>query len=249
MISAGSHRLQIRREGRGTPVVVIDAGLADRLDTWRPLQDRIARLTQVDTYNRAGYGRSEPGPLPRDAGREAEELRTLLRNASVPGPYVLVGHSLGASNVQVFASMYPDDVAAMLLLDPPPLSFLRGRDYPDLAMLAERMMREWQAAADSAARSSDPQVRARAAFFRMIASEQRELFGKSAELADAVATFGDVPLVVLAAGKPNPALGEVAEEYRRYWIQQSRALTSKSTRGTFILVEGASHYLSVPGCA
>jgi hypothetical protein len=77
----------------------------------------------------------------------------------------------------------------------------------------------------------------------MIASEHRELFGETARLVDAIASLGDVPLVVLAAGKPNPAFGPVAEEYQRYWIAQSRALTAKSTNGRFLLAEGASHYL------
>lgn len=95
MLNIGSHRLQIHLEGKGTPAVVIDAGLADQLDKLRPLQKRLARVTRVITYNRAGYGKSEPGPLPRHSGREAEELRTLLEKASIPGPYVLVGHSLG----------------------------------------------------------------------------------------------------------------------------------------------------------
>lgn len=128
MISIGSHRLQIHLEGKGAPVVVIDAGITDQLDKLRPLQERIARVTHVITYNRAGYGQSEPGPLPRHSGREAQELKTLLEKASVPGPYVLVGHSLGALNIQVFASKYPDDVAGIVLLDPPPLSFILGRN-------------------------------------------------------------------------------------------------------------------------
>ena len=68
MVSIGSHSLQIHEEGKGRPAVVIDAGIADHLDKLRPLQDRIARVTRVITYNRAGYGRSEPGPLP---GRRA----------------------------------------------------------------------------------------------------------------------------------------------------------------------------------
>lgn len=72
MISVGTHRLQIHREGKGIPAVVIDVGISDRMDKLRPLQDRIARVTQVITYNRAGYGQSEPGPLPRDGAREAE---------------------------------------------------------------------------------------------------------------------------------------------------------------------------------
>jgi pimeloyl-ACP methyl ester carboxylesterase len=243
MVRIGSHRLEMHLEGKGSPTVVIDAGITDQLDKLRPLQERLARVTQVITYNRAGYGKSEPGPLPRHSGREAEELKALLEKASVPGPYVLVGHSLGALNTQVFASKYPDDVAGMVLLDPPPLSFILGQDYKDLRVMAERMTAEWQAMADSTAKSADARERARSSFFQMIASEHREMFGETARLGGVVSSFGDMPLVVLAAGKPNPAFGEVAEEYQKYWVGQSRALANRSTKGKFIHAEGSSHYL------
>jgi len=247
MISVGTHRLQIHEEGTGTPAVVIDSGLADTLDKLAPLQDRVARTAQVITYNRAGYGQSEPGPLPRDGGREAEELKVLLENASVPAPYVLVGHSLGAFNMMVFASKFPEEVAGMVLLDPPPLSFALGKEYPDLGAMAERMTAEWQAIADSAAQSADVQERRRAAFFRMIASEHREM-GATARLVEGISTFGDLPLVVIAAGKPNPAFGPVADEFQRYWVEQSRALSGRSTRGRFVLAAESSHllYLDAP---
>lgn len=243
MIGIGTQRLQIHRQGKGTPVVVIDAGLSDQLDKLKPLQASISRVTQVITYNRAGYGRSEAGPLPRDAGREAEELKMLLQKASAPGPYVLVGHSLGALNVQVFASQYPDAVAAMVLLDPPPLSFILGQDYRNFVPMAERMTAEWQAIADSAAKSADAKDQERSVFFRMIASEHREMFGTTARLVGEISTFGNTPLLVMAAGKPNLAFGEGAEEYQKYWIEQSRNLSAKSAKGKFILAEGSSHYL------
>ena len=147
--------------------------------------------------------------------------------------------------MQVFASKYPDDVAGMVLLDPPPLSFILGQEYRDLGVMAEQMTAEWQAIADSTAKSTDTQEKARSAFFRMIASEHRQMFGESARLVGTISTFGDMPLVVLASGKPNPAFGEVAEEYQRYWIEQSRALTDKSTNGKFILAEGASHHFNL----
>jgi pimeloyl-ACP methyl ester carboxylesterase len=243
LVSVGTHRLQVHLEGRGSPAIVIDAGLGDRFDKLRPLQARLAQTTQVVTYNRAGYGASEAGPLPRDAAREAEEIRALLEKAGVPGPYVLVGHSLGGLNVQVFASMHPADVAGMVLLDPPPLSFILGQTYPDLRQLAERMTAEWEAAANAAAKSPDAGDRAQSAFLRMLASEHREMFGGSARTVDGITTFGDLPLVVMAAGKANPAFGAVADEYQRYWIGQSRALAARSSRGRFVLAEGASHYL------
>lgn len=243
MIDVGTHRLHIHWEGEGSPAVVIDVGIAGTSEEWRPLKKQLAEITLVCTYDRAGYGRSEPGPLPRDSGREADELRALLRGAAVPGPYILVGHSLGALNMQIYAARYPDDVVGMVLLDPPPLGWMLGECYPDLLRMAEEMTKEWQAIADNGSDSSDPRVRAEAVFFRTIASEHREMLGESATLAAAIETFGDIPVTVIASGVPNPLFGAVAEEYQKYWIEQSRAVADRSTRGKFILAAESTHHL------
>jgi pimeloyl-ACP methyl ester carboxylesterase len=243
MIDIGTHSLQMHREGQGTPVIVIDAGITDGIDKLRPLAARLAQTTTVVTYNRAGYGQSEPGPFPRDCVREADELMALLEKALVPGPYLLVGHSLGAFNVMIFAWRYPEDVAGLVLLDPPPLSFALGREYKELGAMAAGMTAQWEAIADSASKSADPRDKARAAYFRAIASEHREMFGPSAKLVEGIATLGDIPLVVIAAGKANPNFGPIAEEYQKYWIGQSRALTSKSTKAKFVIAPESSHYL------
>jgi pimeloyl-ACP methyl ester carboxylesterase len=71
----------------------------------------------VCTYDRAGMGYSEPGPLPRTAARFAEELHTLLQRAEIPGPYVLAGHSSGGFTVRVFAAAYPAEVVGVVLID------------------------------------------------------------------------------------------------------------------------------------
>jgi pimeloyl-ACP methyl ester carboxylesterase len=112
--------------GEGAPAVVFDGGIANLCGE---LQKRIASVTTVVTYDRAGYGPSEAGPSPRDSRTEANELRALLSGLGIPSPYVLVGHSLGCLNVEVYADLHPDEVADMVLLDPPPLSFILGQEY------------------------------------------------------------------------------------------------------------------------
>ena len=62
-------------------------------------------------------GYSDPGPLPRTAKQFARELHTLLLRADEPGPYVLVGHSLGGLPVRVFAHEYPAEVVGVVLID------------------------------------------------------------------------------------------------------------------------------------
>ena len=54
---------------------------------------------------------------PRDAHQIATELHTLLMQAGVPGPYVLVGHSFGGLYVRTYAADYPGEVAGVVLVD------------------------------------------------------------------------------------------------------------------------------------
>ena len=117
MVDVGGYRLHINCTGAGSPTVVIDAGWGDWSLGWSGVQPGVAATTRVCTYDRAGMGYSEAGPLPRNAGQFAKELHTLLEQAGIPGPYVLAGHSMGGLTVRVFAHEYPAEVAGIVLID------------------------------------------------------------------------------------------------------------------------------------
>jgi len=117
LIPAGELRLNIYCTGRGNPTVVLDAGLADSLDSWRHVQPDIARFARVCSYDRAGYGYSDPGPMPRTSDRIASELHAVLESAGEKPPYLLVGHSFGGFNVRVFNGKYSDQVVGLVLVD------------------------------------------------------------------------------------------------------------------------------------
>lgn len=116
-VDVGGYSLHIYCTGEGSPTVVVDAGNGDFSLGWSGIQPEVAKSTRICTYDRAGYGWSDPSPSPRTAKVMAEELRTLLVNAGIEPPYVLVGHSLGGHNVHMFASLYPDEVAGIVLVD------------------------------------------------------------------------------------------------------------------------------------
>ena len=118
MIDVGGHRLATRIIGHGAPVVVFENGMIGRMEAWKALQDRVAMHTKTLTYERAGQGESEIGPSPRSAQQIAHELRALLTNANIPAPFLLVGHSAGGMFVRVFSSIYADEIAGMVLVDP-----------------------------------------------------------------------------------------------------------------------------------
>ena len=118
LVSVGNHRLHIRCDGQGGPPVIFDAALGGSSLSWSLVQPAVARVTQACSYDRAGFGWSDAGPLPRTAGRIAEELHELLRAAALMPPYVLVGHSYGGLVMRLYASRHPDDVAGLVLIEP-----------------------------------------------------------------------------------------------------------------------------------
>jgi pimeloyl-ACP methyl ester carboxylesterase len=117
LVDVGGHRLHLYCVGQGSPTVVLDAGLGAFSLDWGAVQPEIARTTRVCAYDRAGLGWSEAGPQPRSPQQFADELHTLLTNAGIQGPYVLVGHSISGKTARLFASQHPSEVAGTVLID------------------------------------------------------------------------------------------------------------------------------------
>jgi len=117
MVDVGGYRLHINCTGEGSPTLVIDAGWGAWSLEWSLIQAEVAKTTRVCTYDRAGMGYSEAGPLPRNAEQFARELHTLLERANIEEPYVIVGHSLGGLPVRIFAHNYPTEVVGVVLID------------------------------------------------------------------------------------------------------------------------------------
>jgi pimeloyl-ACP methyl ester carboxylesterase len=111
-------RLLLHRAGTGGPAVVFlpGAGLVG-LD-YLNIHERVSTFTTSVLYDRAGTGWSDAIDLPRRAEEVVEEVRGLLQAAQVPGPYVLVGHSLGGAYARRYAQLHPDEVAGIVFLDP-----------------------------------------------------------------------------------------------------------------------------------
>lgn len=121
--------------GKGGPVVVFESGLGADLTAWDQVFPAVSQLTTSFVYSRPGYGASEPARTPRSARFVVEELRATLRKEGLAPPYVLVGHSLGGLYLQLFARRYPQEVAALLLLDSSHPSQMSGaRGHPPITV-------------------------------------------------------------------------------------------------------------------
>jgi len=118
LVDVGGFRLHLHCAGDGSPSIILDAALGASSVSWSRVQPELVTLTRVCSYDRAGFGWSDAGLLPRTAGRIADELHTLLQRAHVPSPFLLVGHSFGGLVAQIFAHRFQSEVAGLVLVDP-----------------------------------------------------------------------------------------------------------------------------------
>jgi pimeloyl-ACP methyl ester carboxylesterase len=116
-VTVSGRSIRMLLAGSGDATVVFENGAGASLETWGKVQPDVSRFAKTVSYDRAGFGLSDDTPLKWDSRQVADNLRRALMAAGVAPPYILVGHSLGGPYIQVFAGMYPDDVAGMVLID------------------------------------------------------------------------------------------------------------------------------------
>jgi pimeloyl-ACP methyl ester carboxylesterase len=123
LIDAGGHRLHAVCRGSGSPLVLLESGIAASSLSWALVQPQVATFTRVCAYDRAGLAWSDAASSPRTFTRIVDELDAVLAHVSSgergPERYVLVGHSFGSFVVRTYAARHPADVAGIVLIDPP----------------------------------------------------------------------------------------------------------------------------------
>lgn len=233
LVDVGTHKLHIISSGEKTaknqPAVVLDAGLGCSSIDWMLVQPEIAKFAHVCSYDRAGYGWSEESSTPRTSENIVKELHTLLHNAQIPAPYILVGHSSGGTNVQLYASTYPDEVAGIVLVDSSHENQLQEMPEKMLKLMANIEKEAWIAKSflapvgflrlmqqclfvakikEAAAQQKYPEAfldmriaNMCTTKFMRTAYEENKNFTKSLEqIKQTSRSFGATPLTVIAAG-------------------------------------------------
>jgi pimeloyl-ACP methyl ester carboxylesterase len=111
------HKMHYHIAGSGSPTVIFEGGVTDDLNSWNPVFSEVARFTKAVCYDRMGLGSSEATTTPRSFKQIATELHSLLHNAHIPPPYIIVGHSMAGGTIRAFAHLYKNEIAGMVFLD------------------------------------------------------------------------------------------------------------------------------------
>lgn len=249
LVDIGGRSLHLNCTGSGSPTVVLDAGLGGNSLEWALVQSRVANFSRVCSYDRAGYGWSDPGPQPRTSSVIASELHAALLAAEVGPPYVIVGHSFGGFNARLFAARYPGESVGLVLVDaaheeqferlargPAPTRIVpRGHLYtaPPLSV-PEGIPMSLRATARQLAAA--PKAR-RAALSELLQFEH------SAVEVERDSPHLDLPLVIVSRSAALWKHSPEAEQLERTWSQLQREMRKLSDHSVQIFAGSTSHHI------
>jgi len=250
MVELGSHRLHIHCTGEGSPVVVFESGLGGTSLDWSRVQPAVSGFTRACSYDRAGYGWSEPGPNPRHATRLAAELDRLLLFAEVPPPYVLVGHSFGGLTVRLFAARRERSLAGLVLVDT-----VHERQFQHMKAAGVRtptaptgrrfVITNPGMVPEGLPETVKPLARRLAAMPKAV----RALYGElewmrtSAQQVGSIRSAPDAPVVVLSR---EPRAGDATLEAARLdgaWLDLQHRLAGSMNNGALRVVGDSGHHI------
>jgi pimeloyl-ACP methyl ester carboxylesterase len=268
LVDVGGYKMHLNCTGQGSPTVILEAGWSDFSILWANVQPEVAKVTRVCSYDRAGNGWSEPSPYPRTAKTMIEELHTLLVNANIPGPYVLVGHSMGGVLMRVFAHIYPEETVGMVMVDS--VHEEQFSRYPEAMNEATRaalgQFRMLGLLSSTGVLAFMPQnIPNRGlpdrefAQYQAILSTTRNFETYIAEwnaleesyeevLSMQITSFGDMPLIVLSRGLPDPSPlvsdidNQQAWEVMQEWQAELIGLSSEAKQ---VIAEVSGHHIQL----
>jgi pimeloyl-ACP methyl ester carboxylesterase len=217
LIRVGNLNIEAKIDGMGRPAVIFESGFTGGLFLWASVQGQIASQTLTLSYERAGLGRSDPGPEPRSAAQIARDLHALLAAKAIAPPYILVGHSAGGLFVRVFAHMYPKEIAALVLVDP-----ATDEDY-------ERLRHD-KSVEDLQKAGMPPGAVAQWRALPETIDQARQSWPLPA-----------VPVVVLTSGKPLGAWPLATAADMQQWLESHNQLVAKIPGAVHIVLPNADH--------
>ena len=245
LVDVGGYRWHLYCAGAGGPTVVLEHGHRATYLDWYRVQPEIAKFARVCSYDRAGYGWSDPSPRDRTPSVMSDELHAALQAAGEKPPYILVGHSYGAINVVMFAHKFSAEVNGIVLVDgatPEALHQARWREKLWMHTIQLAMpfglprWRGWCGGGPSEITGIKQALTCRSQHLNTILREDAAFPRVGGEFS-AISSLGGIPLVVIAR---DPASGQNPQFEARH-TEQQREMTKLSKNSRFIVAEGSGH--------
>jgi pimeloyl-ACP methyl ester carboxylesterase len=244
----GGRKVYLECHGEGSPTVILEAGFRNSSGIWHlsdkgsvvSVWDGVGAMTRVCAYDRPGTtlgsemtSKSDPVPMPRTGQEIVRDLHALLAAAHVPGPYILVAHSMGGIFSRLYTSAFPDSIIGLVLLDALPENIAQLMGDPDGPLYLRLIVQVPDVFKDYKG------------FENVDLPVLNELMKRTAK----EKPLRPMPLVVLARGKPI-ALPEglpagFSDLLESSWRERQLYLASLIANSDFVVAQESDHYIQV----
>ncbi|MBI2411239.1 MAG: alpha/beta hydrolase [Candidatus Kerfeldbacteria bacterium] len=272
LVNVDGHKMHIYCTGvvqPDAPTIILDAGNGRSSLDWSLVQPELSKTTRVCSFDRSGYGWSEPATTPRTGKNIVDEEKQMLEVAGITGPYILVGHSGGGMYARIFAKYYPQDVAGLVLVDSAavsadtfkPLEDLENAQWQQYYVMktlatfnilpilgkigGDKVIPDFVQKLPEEYHEPYLASIARPAYFNVMKAEGDELSTKDDEVwqeLNSITNLGNIPIVVLSAQATfAETAGPTAKEVDEYLAKTQKDLLKLSTNSKQVIAEKSNH--------
>lgn len=211
--------------GKGKHTIFLEAGGSAGLSDWDPIFEYLAKEAKVIRYSRIGNGDSEKITKNYSSEEYAQEASLLLEALKIEEPVVYIAHSYGAYIARRFASMYPNKISALMLIEPASEHDVDIMRKIDLAKAEKEIA---QVKLDDLANGM---------------SNQYLDFWSKRPLPD-YPQIPDIPVTVIASTKKfeAPSLLFFTDKARKMWGELNSDWANAFPQGNAVLTKNSYHY-------
>jgi pimeloyl-ACP methyl ester carboxylesterase len=225
-IDIGGYGLFVNCHGQGRPTIIFESGLGgpeeNSKQNWIEVQREISKITRTFSYDRAGLCDSDSSKLRRTSLNQVHELHTLLKNARVKAPYIIVAHSIGGYNARLFAGTYPKEVAGIVFVD-----CSHENQFDDI-------MKHLSSTQIDAMKNQYANTEQTFDDMLLSAKQVKEIRKKDA--------LRNMPIIVLTADHNGK---EIYDGYGKAWIKLQDDIASLSNKSKHIFIKNCDHYIQI----
>lgn len=215
-------QIQYNISGNGKPNIVLINGGSGPIEGWMRILPEISELASVFSYNRFGVDDSDKPKEPQHGITIVNTLREALSIVGFEPPFLLVGHSLGGLYANLYARLYPNEVAGIVFVESSHPKDLTLEKFQGKTIKAiNNMLKKFDSL------SSHKQF------------NEVNFVEETVNQINQHNSFPEIPVYVINGGKENRMMPEEARKIRR---ENQLELLSLSTNSKQVVAENSGHF-------